>query len=214
MDPYHKIKTAWHRDPETKHRTLIEGAWATEEFAHLADTQWVFTEKVDGTNIRIRIGGGDWQVGGRTDKAQIPAFLLDRLKDIAEPLVGGDLANTTLYGEGYGARIQKCGGNYLPDRVDFILFDVRCGDLWLERESVHGIADKAGIHTVPEVGRGTLWDAIDMAETGFNSTWGGFGAEGLIMRPAVELRDRRGARVIAKIKTRDFLSPSHQESQA
>ena len=31
-----------------------------------------------------------------------------------------------LYGEGYGAKIQKGGGNYRADQ-DFVLFDVRVG---------------------------------------------------------------------------------------
>lgn len=33
----------------------------------------------------------------------------------------------TIFGEGYGVKIQK-GGNYIPDDVNFILFDVRFGN--------------------------------------------------------------------------------------
>lgn len=33
----------------------------------------------------------------------------------------------TVFGEGYGVKIQK-GGNYISDDVNFILFDVRFGN--------------------------------------------------------------------------------------
>jgi len=57
---------------------------------------------------------------------------------------------------------------------------------------------------VPIVGKGTLQDGIDLVKKGFNSVWGDFLAEGIVARPAVELRTRRGDRVITKIKACDF----------
>lgn len=53
MKEYHKIKTVFSRDPDTNFRTLLIGEWAIPEFEYLALNKWVFTEKVDGTNIRI-----------------------------------------------------------------------------------------------------------------------------------------------------------------
>ena len=203
MMEYHKIQTAWHRDPETKFRTLIEGRWAKPEFEYLASNQWTFTEKVDGTNIRITMTNGEVLIGGRSDNAQIPAFLLAPLKTIGEAGVVAGVGNMTLYGEGYGAKIQKGGGNYRPD-ASFVLFDVFCGDLWLERENVADIALRLGISVAPIVGKGSLVEAIELARAGFNSTWGPFPAEGLVMRPEIELTNRRGERVISKIKCKDF----------
>lgn len=207
MNEYHKIKTVWERDPETKFRTLIEGAWAIPEFGYLANMPWEWTEKVDGTNIRIDTMEDDWRIGGRTDRAQIPAFLLERLQQIASE-ASKVAPGLTLYGEGYGARIQKAGGNYKPDGVDFVLFDVQCGDLWLERANVEDIADKIGVRAVPVIGEGTLDNAIMFARGGFNSRWGDFDAEGLVMRPKVELQTRRGERLITKIKAKDFVRQS------
>lgn len=200
---YHKIQTVWHRDPATNHKTLIKGAWAKPEFEYLADLRWVFTEKVDGTNIRIRLLGGNASIGGRTDDAQIPAFLIGRLREISDAALAAGLDNMTLYGEGYGAKIQKGGGNYIPDRADFTLFDVFSG-MWLERTNIEDIASKLSLKIVPIVAEGGLADAIALARNGFNSAWGPFSAEGLVMRPAVELQNRRGERVISKIKTKDF----------
>jgi len=112
-----------------------------------------------------------------------------------------------LYGEGYGAKIQKGGGNYIPGGVDFILFDVRCGEWWLKREDVEDIAGKLGLRVVPIVGTGPLKGAIEYAEAGFESRIAqvvGTKAEGLVMRPDTELFGRNGKRIIAKIKAKDF----------
>ena len=210
MEKYHKIQTVYKRNPETRYKTLLEGEWALPEFEYLANNLWTFTEKIDGTNIRI-----DWdcteqvRFGGRTDRAQIPTFLLDRLQDLFPPAKFGALypdTSMTLYGEGYGAKIQKGGGNYIPDGQDFILFDVMIGGNYLERHNVEDIAAHLAIDVVPIVGEGTLAGAVYMARKGFVSTIGSHAhvAEGLVMRPKVELRTRMGHRVIAKIKHKDF----------
>lgn len=53
MTEYHKIQTLFKRDMESKHKTLLEGQWTLPEFEYLAGNVWTFTEKVDGTNIRV-----------------------------------------------------------------------------------------------------------------------------------------------------------------
>ena len=53
METYHKIQTVWLRDPDNRYKTLLEGQWATPEFEYLANNEWTFTEKVDGTNVRV-----------------------------------------------------------------------------------------------------------------------------------------------------------------
>lgn len=63
-----------------------------------------------------------------------------------------------------------------------------------------------GLDIVPIIGRGSLFNMIDMARDGFDSTWGPFRAEGIVARPACELKTRNGSRIITKIKHRDFLS--------
>lgn len=208
MKEYHKIDTMFKRDMESKKKPLIIGDWSKDAFSYLAANAWEFTEKVDGTNIRIIIGDSAVTFGGKTDNAAIPAPLIKRLQERFLSQVEGLLAafpdGGCLYGEGYGAKIQN-GGNYRQDQ-DFVLFDVMVGGWWLQRSAIEDVASKFGIDVVPVIGHGTLPDAIAMARSGFNSTWGPFMAEGIVARPCVELKDRGGNRIITKIKHRDFAS--------
>jgi len=207
MKTYHKIQTVFKRDPETKFRTLLEGDYSTPEIEYLAGLEWEWTEKVDGTNIRIMWDGEAVRFGGKTDRAQIPATLYDALARLFPAaymgnVFGGD-GGVCLYGEGYGPKIQKGGGNYRKDQ-SFVLFDVRIGDAWLRRGSVNDIASDIGIDFVPTIGAGTLPEMVEMVRAGFNSTWGDFRSEGIVARPAVALVDRMGHRVITKLKCKDF----------
>jgi len=210
MKEYHKIQTVYFRDPENNHKTLLEGTWAKPEFELLKDIDWICTEKIDGTNIRVMWDGENVRFGGKTDNAQIPAILIEALQDTFtnEKMkeVFSDADNVCLYGEGYGKKIQK-GGNYLPDRADFILFDVKVGDWWLTRESNEDVATKLNIGVVPIIGIWKLEQAIEYVKNGFKSTIAynkDYVAEGLIMKPKTELFNRRGERIITKIKHKDF----------
>jgi len=215
MKQYHKINTLFKRDMEHGAQ-IIEGSYSEPEMEYLKDNQWVFTEKVDGTNIRIMWNGVNVTFGGKTDEASLPVFLLYKLQELfegtAKKQIFKEVFNSTegeppqvcLYGEGYGAKIQKGGGNYIKDGVDFVLFDVKIGDWWLLRSSIEDIAQKFGLKTVPIIGEGTLVEMVEMARKGFKSQWGDFDAEGIVARPKVELFSRKGDRIITKIKARDF----------
>ena len=111
-----------------------------------------------------------------------------------------------IFGEGYGVKIQK-GGNYISNDVDFILFDIRIGSMWLQRESLENIASKMGVRIVPLIGYMTLWDAINLVKQGFVSLISEnrqYKAEGLVLKTRDGLLDRQGNRIITKIKTIDF----------
>ena len=210
MSEYHKIQTLFKRDMSSKQKTLIEGDWTLPEFEYLASNVWTFTEKVDGTNIRVIFKDGGVKFCGRTDDAQISAQLVTRLNERFLPLAQklGEVfadGSVVLYGEGYGAKIQKGGGNYRADQ-DFVLFDIRVGSFWLQRADVEEMAQKLDLDIVPVIGEGTLYDAVAQAKAGIQSTWGCFQAEGIVARPKVELNTRSGHRLIAKIKCRDFIA--------
>lgn len=208
MKEYHKINSVYKRDEKTKR--FIIGEWARPEFEYLQNNIWVFTEKVDGTNIRVDWNplAGELKFGGRTDAAQMPFVLIEKLQSIFTKEKMQECysdVSMTLYGEGYGAKIQKGGGNYKADGVDFVLFDVLIGEYWLERDNVNDIASKLSLRTVPIIGTGTIHNAIEIVKSGtMLSRWGEFIAEGLVMRPKVELKCRNGSRIIAKVKHRDF----------
>lgn len=208
MKTYHKIKTLWKRKSE-KPCNMIVGEFANPEFELLKEIQWEATEKVDGTNVRVMWDGNKVSFGGKTDNAQMPMQLVERLHE----LFGGeaneqvfeqtfDCGDVCLYGEGFGAKIQSGGGNY--GDVDFVLFDVKVGEFWLRRKDVVNIAEKLGIKCVPVVKTGTLQEISDFVKNGFKSTWGDFTAEGVVCKPCVELMTRNGERIITKLKYKDF----------
>lgn len=207
MNEYHKIQTIYKRDPATNHKTLLEGDYSIPAFDYLKDNTWVFTEKVDGTNIRVMIMPKGIVFGGKTDAAQIPATLVEKLRSIFGPqeakLVELFPEGACLYGEGYGPKIQS-GGNYGASQ-EFVLFDVKIGEWWLERENVDEIASKLGLRVVPIIGEGNLKMMVEWARAGINSQWGAFKAEGIVARPKVGLTTRNGDRLITKIKTKDFV---------
>lgn len=208
MREYNKINTIYKRDERGK---IMQGEWSLPEFKYLADVQWTYMEKVDGMNLRIGWNGEKREIGGRTNNASIPAFLFDKLLTLFPeeklqavfPKMGGSEQEIILFGEGYGPKIQKGGGNYRSD-VSFVLFDIMIGDWILQRSDVEDIATKLGIDIVPIIGTGTLFNMHSLVEAGLKSQWGDFMAEGIVARPAVELKNRRGDRIICKLKTKDF----------
>lgn len=208
MREYHKIETIFNRSTDGDKR-LIWGDYRNETVEYLADNIWQFTEKIDGTNIRIHWDGHNVEIGGRTDRAQIPKHLMDYLsatfltpeaEELFEQTYGEK--DVMLFGEGYGAKIQN-GGDYRSD-VSFILFDVLIGDNWQSREWVEATAKMFGIDVVPIVLEGTIGDGIDYVMQHNNSTIGNAVMEGVVGRPKVEMKDRLGNRIIVKIKWKDF----------
>lgn len=212
MIEYVKIETPYVR-AEDGSKKLIEGQFRNETVEFLKDTEWVFTEKIDGTNISIVWDGHKVEFHGRTERAQIPSHLVNKLNEI----FGGDVNEELfeqifgetpmiLYGEGYGYKIQN-GGGYRDD-VSFILFDVYCpdSDIWLKRDAVEDIATKFNIDVVPIILKGTIDDAVKFIKTRPKTTVGKCEApmEGIVGRPSVELKDRRGKRVIVKVKANDY----------
>ncbi len=110
-----------------------------------------------------------------------------------------------LYGEGYGARIQKGGGNYIKDGVSFVLFDIKIGNWWMRREAIEEMAKILGIDVVPIVGKGTLPEAVSLIKSKtLKSKWGDFLLEGIVLKPEIEMRDRAGRRILTKLKHKDF----------
>ena len=208
LKEYHKIETLFERDLKTK--KLIEGNFRNKTIEYLKNNKWQFTEKIDGTNIRIYWDGHKVSYFGRTDKAQIPAELMNRLVELFGGEVNEEIfeqkfveTEVMLIGEGYGEKIQK-GGLYRKGQ-DFILFDVMIAGNWQPRESVEDIAKTFNIDVVPIALEGTIQEAVDYVKTKPKSIFGTADSEGVVGRPEMELQDRTGNRVIVKIKVRDFI---------
>jgi hypothetical protein len=224
---YPKIETLFDRGEDF----LVEvGSYRRPEFA-LID-RWLVTEKVDGTNIRLifesvdRPEGCICTIAGRTDNAQIPKPLENHLTEIVFKIRGEvdlimqehSLESFGLYGEGYGAKIQS-GGWYREDQ-GFTLFDVRAGGSWLDDDAVTSTAERLGLERVPLLRPPgledsesddrmwwTLREIVHDVSTGLRSRVARVEPrqmEGIVARPPVPLYDRRGERVMFKLKTKDF----------
>lgn len=217
MRGYHKIHSLYKREPAGQ-RKLIVGEYSRPEFEYLRDCRWEGTEKIDGTNIRIGWFDGQVMFNGRTENAQVPTRLVQWILATFTPekmaQVFGPQGGLILFGEGYGAGIQKGGGGYATDGEQRVaLFDVMavdalapdvCEEIWFERAKVQDAADALGVAYAPVVARGTLAELERQVKEGFQSRLGTCRAEGLVVRPTVELKNRLGGRVITKLKYRDF----------
>ena len=211
MKEYMKISNIFKFDE--KYRTILG---MTEICDALKDIQWIGTEKIDGTNIRVYWDGHTIEIAGRTDKAQIPSHLLEYLKSIFltvemeyvfEQMFGEK--ETYLFGEGYGFKIQNNGGAYFKNNKDvgFILFDVNVDGFDLSRDNVNDIAQKLGLEAVPVIFKGTLNEAIECVKQHHMSTLGNneHEMEGLVLQPVIKLYDERHKPIKCKCKYRDVV---------
>lgn len=205
MKPYPKIQSVFKRPSGTrKAQPFLIGEWTLPEFEYLANNLWWGQEKINGENVRIHWNGEEVIISGKTDDAQIVPSLLNTLQNMFTPdLFDGYSNPMTLYGEGYGQNVHG-GEKYLSNSNDFILFDVKIDEWWLEKRNVQDIGKKLGLKVVPILFAGNLDEALTLVEIGFQSTLGDILAEGLVLRPIVDLFTRKGERIITKIKYTDF----------
>lgn len=115
MSEYHKIETLYERDEKT-FKIKPELILKNRVYGLLKSWQW--TEKIDGTNIRVIYQKDVWNkptlsFGGRTDNAQIHADLIKYLYETFDKIRLAEVfpeipdCGIVLYGEGYGAGIKK-----------------------------------------------------------------------------------------------------------
>jgi len=118
----------------------------------------------------------------------------------------------TVYGEGYGPKIQS-GGQY-RDSQTVIVFDVLVGRWWLARDDVSEVATKLGLEVVPLFDTMTLEAAVAKVQAGdLKSAWPNARIEGLVGHPLVDLYSRKGERITAKVKIKDFVDYERRRPQ-
>jgi hypothetical protein len=207
MEKYHKIKTVHLRDNKTHKLTNV---FRDDTVEYLKDNEWVFTEKIDGTNIRVYWNGFDVSLFGRSDNAQIPNQLVNRLNKL---FIGSENEqmfeqkfneqSVILFGEGYGAKIQN--GEAYSSTQEFILFDVKINDIYLDRDSVNNIANYFNILSVPIIDEcKTIDEAVEYVKSNPQSYLGDKQMEGVVGTPKMRLLDFQGERIIVKIKCNDY----------
>jgi RNA ligase len=246
MREFPKTENLFVRDPDTY--KLIVGELRDPAYAQIA--RWLVTEKVDGTNIRVLLRLDPetehlcgvsrmlTEVRGRSDNANLPPGLEQKIVQTIQANVEtayhwlkevtGDDPDIVvcLYGEGYGAGIQKMGGAYRPkeDGKAIRLFDVATsrveweddvalptGTWWRDWATVESAATALGLWTVPVLSEGSGIEEITEDVTdGFRSAVAledggdGLAAEGIVARTDPYLYDFRGHRVMFKLKTKDI----------
>lgn len=223
---YPKIETLYVRDLTT-HKVLPDKI-RQEEF--LIPQTWHVTEKIDGMNVRIMLGrDGSVAYGGRTDAAQLPASIVqwliqnmwpDKVRAAFDPDT-----SALLFGEGYGERIQKGGGDYRPGVAvrlfDVVVFGAEDAERhhhpkawWLNWAAVEDVAKKLGVETVPVLAHAVSLDdavqfvglsegipsSVSLKETATNVR----AQEGIVARTEPILFTRTGARLCWKLKAKDW----------
>ena len=224
---YTKIETLWKRREGSG--LVMPGEFSLPEFEFLASNPWNWTEKINGENLRLYWDGTEVTIGGRTDTALLPAALVSTLRPLTTDTERWKRmfprGNVTVHGEAYGAGING-GGKYRQD-LAMIVFDVRVhdeesGDWWLRRPHIENVASGLGLDVVPFIGTFSLWDAWGLVSGGelpsgvkpLVSAWDGVPIEGIVGKPEVELKTRKGERILTKIKLADYHRLKNEKIEA
>lgn len=213
---YHHIDAPTVQDDEWgkehKQRRLIvpkEGqdeAYRSPLLAYLANSEWDYSRKIDGENIRIQWNGEQALWNGKSNAFQCSAEFTEYmnntfLEEIFEEKFGREKV-VTIFGEKMGPKTQ---GNELGLKKDeLIIFDVNIDGTWLGKDDVQEIAKHFGARTTYDLTNTTdnpytLRELIEMCSNGAFEGW-----EGIVATPLVEMRDQKNQRVIVKIKNRDY----------
>lgn len=224
---YPKIQTLYPRGSDFK---VATEQTRFPEYDMIKPKYWLYTEKVDGTNIRVILTPeGEVLIRGRTDRAQFSAMVMERLQSFFPQTHVKRVFGPTershgviLYGEAYGPKIQK-GGIYRED-VGFRLFDVAVGRWWLRWDDVVDVASKlqsyhdgeypiAAVPTLPRPRRlpqsqsdvmnlftDPLGSLVAFSDSGRKYV----APEGIVARTDPYLFDRHGLPVRWKLKLKDF----------
>lgn len=173
---------------------------------------WYCTEKIDGTNIRISWDGNrSVEFIGRKNKdgnlpedhTGVPDLLREKFdidKYMSQEYPGKAM---DLYVEAFGPKLSKTGDWY-GDYPRLALLDVRINGIWLEPDNVADVAYTLNLEMPPEIPVGSLNQAIEIVENGMVSRFDDFPAEGIVAKAMHGLLNRKGERIVTKIKTEFF----------
>jgi hypothetical protein len=204
---YPKIDTLYKRGEDFK----VTDEFRRPEFAYV--NEWLWMEKLDGSNISIvqDLNGTNWR--GRTGRSQFTAEVQDYLQILCErwhsalvlKRIEYKLDSIELFGEVIGPKIQN-GGIY-SDKITSRFYDVRINNsLWLDWDSVIEYSRELDF-IKPTYGVLPTKRIVDMVKAGFNTREGNREgpAEGIVAKTKIPLYNNNNDRLIWKLKTKDFV---------
>lgn len=184
--------------------------------------EYIVTEKIDGTNIRLIftkpeegkereiLVGSRKLILNQEDKSS--KQYIDCIKEVNLPKLAEYFKNVNstiiIYGEGYGAGVQK-GGIYSSIK-NFRVFDIRIGHAYQDWNYVEKVCIDNQLNIVPVVGtvkeinyHNCLYELNEHKETLIKEGTGGK-SEGLVFKFNPVLLNKYGERLIFKVKHKDF----------
>jgi ATP-dependent RNA circularization protein (DNA/RNA ligase family) len=208
---YHKIQSLFKRELKGD-RKIIWGDYSLEEFQLI--NKWWVEEKLDGMNIRVVYSGTESfktvEFRGRTDDAQLPPDMLKYLQEtftiqkFQEQFPESNFV--VLFGEGCGPKIQNPYGNLFSDEPTFVLFDVFCSGMWLNRDSVFCVAVAMDLNRTEFLGEWTEKEIVDFVRSRPKSKKSKYEnpMEGVVCRTEPLLKQRNNEPLMWKLKVKDL----------
>jgi hypothetical protein len=163
-------------------------------------------EKIDGTSCHVKWDGEKliFFSGCINHPAFCALFDYEALKaKFIEEY--GALGEITIFGEGYGGKVQKGAWRY-GEPIKFIAFDIKVGDNWLDVPSAERVCQKLGIEFVSYIEVENTIENLDRERDApsIQAIRNGMGndkpREGIVIRPLIEMRTSAENRVISKHK--------------
>lgn len=224
---FEKTYGPWKRDLAS--RGVIPNKWTYPVFDYLKNAQWQFTEKLDGTNMRLIYNPGSYQtveqgsieinlpptleLRGRSDEASVYPKLKSwaarlspsKFEEVLKSCCFETDQEICIYGEGVGAGIQKGGNDY--GETHFRAFAIQSRGVWWEPYFVDRLCRLLNIPQAPVILEASLLEGIEFMKSGFRTCITGEPkgwAEGLVGVPTVPLQCHPLDRLAVKIKSCDF----------
>lgn len=165
-------------------------------------------EKVHGTSAHIRWNDGKVSFfSGGESANNFKALFVEH--DLASGFTALGHPDVTIYGEAYGGKQQGMRHTY-GDKLFFIVFDIKIGDIWLAVPNMADVAAKLGLEVVPWVKVSTDLAILNQERDRPSEVAIRRGItmpkarEGIVLRPLAEFTTSNGSRVIAKHKSSEF----------
>jgi len=165
-------------------------------------------EKIHGTSASISISNNDLHFFSGGEKHEKFVELFDR-EALMQKFEEMELDNITFYGEAYGGKQQGMSHTYGKE-LRFIVFEVKIDDKWLDVPNAEMFAKNFGLEFVAYEKVSTDLAALDAErdrpsrQAKRNGILEDKKAEGVVLRPLIELTKNNGERIICKHKRADF----------